>query len=99
MKNKKENNLNKKMALIGTMVSILLVSAVGFAYFSATVVNTNNEKLSTETGALSLKTNDNDNGISETLNLGEVPFIHFSIESRCTNTVCKNSLVFCQLVC
>ena len=72
MKNKtidEMNRKNKQVAFIGSIVSIMQVIAVGFAYFSATVVNTNHETVSTETATLSLKFSDNDNGISACLTL------------------------------
>lgn len=75
---------NNKIVLIVSIVSILLVIATCFAYFSAVVVNTNNEKLSTRAGTISLKFDDNDNAVCGRLNLGESITKKFTLENTGT---------------
>lgn len=75
---------NKKTFILVTTLSLIILAGIGFAYFSAAVVNTNNEKLVTETATLSLKFSDNDNGVGGTLNLGESVVKKFTLENTGT---------------
>ena len=60
---------NKIMAIFITIAAIIVLGGIGFAFFSSTVSNDNNEKFQTQTATMSLKFDDNDNGISANLNL------------------------------
>ena len=75
---------NKKITLIMRIVSLLVIVGVGYAFFSASVSNTNNEKFSTQTATIALEFDDNDNGVSGTLNLGESITKKFTLENTGT---------------
>ena len=97
-----------KMLVIGiTVFSILVLGGVSFTFFSAAVSNSNNEKFTTQTATMSLAFDDNDNGISATLNLGESITKKFTLENTGTvdaygkinwynllNTYTQNSLTW-----
>ena len=49
-----EAKKNKRLNLIIGMLSLVVLIGIGYAYFSSTLSNTNNEKLSTETATIAL---------------------------------------------
>ncbi len=98
---------NKIMAIFITVAAFLVLGGIGFAFFSSTVSNDNNEKIQTETATMSLKFDDNDNGISGTLNLGQSITKKFTLQNTGTvdayakinwynlvNTYTPNSLTY-----
>ena len=80
------NNENKEKFLkIGiTVLSLIVVISIGYAYFSSIVTNTDHEEVSAETATISLKFDDNDNGVSGRLNLGESITKKFTLENTGT---------------
>jgi len=46
------------------VAAFIVLGGIGFAFFSSTVSNDNNEKFQTETANMSLKFDDNDNGVN-----------------------------------
>ena len=75
---------NKIMAIFITVAAFLVLGGIGFAFFSSAVSNDNNEKFQTSTATMSLKFDDNDNGISANLNLGESVTKKFTLENTGT---------------
>ena len=75
---------NKKVAIFITIFTIALLAGLTYTYFSASVSNNNNEKFQTETATMRLVFDDNDNGISGTLNLGESIVKKFTLENTGT---------------
>ena len=84
MKNKNVTEKDKVLVFGITILSIIVITGVGFAFFSSPVTNTNNENVTAETASISLKFDDNDNGISGTLNLGESITKKFTLENTGT---------------
>ena len=84
MKDNKTNKRNQIMFYALAILAVIIFSGIGYAYFSAGVSNTNNEKINAGTATLSLVFEDNDNGISGTLNLGESVTKKFTIENTGT---------------
>ena len=74
----------KALAVGITILSLVVIMGVGYAFFSASVSNANNESLLTETATMSLRFDDNDNGISGTLNLGQSITKKFTLENTGT---------------
>ena len=86
MENKKNSSTKNEKALIMgvTLLSMIVIIGIGYAFFSSTVSNTNHEEVSAETATIALKFDDNDNGIGGTLNLGESITKKFTLENTGT---------------
>ena len=56
---------NKRVTLIMGIASLLVIVGVGYAFFSGGLSNSVRERFSTETATITLKFDDNDNGISD----------------------------------
>jgi len=77
----KKLDKNKILAAFITFATIIVLGSLTYTYFSASVSNTNNEKIQTSTATMSLVFDDNDNGVSGTLNLGESITKKFTLEN------------------
>ena len=75
---------NKRLAIFITIFTIVLLAGLTYTYFSASVSNTNNEKIQTSTATMSLEFDDGDNGVNATLNLGESITKKFTLENTGT---------------
>ena len=85
MSNKEnKNKYNKILVLAITILLLVILTTVGYAYFTAAVSNSNREQVSAETATIALVFDDNDNGISGTLNLGEFITKKFTLENTGT---------------
>ena len=62
----------------------IFIIGITYAYFSSGVSNTNNEKVNANAATLSLVFEDNDNGISGNLSLGQSIIKKFTIENTGT---------------
>ena len=81
------DNTNKKQNVLFIMITILMILFVGgitYAFFSAGVSNTNNETINAGTATLSLVFEDNDNGVSGNLSLEQSITKKFTIENTGT---------------
>ena len=75
----------KKIIAVGiTILSLVVIMGVGYAFFSASVSNANKETITVGSATISLEFDDNDNGISGTLNLGESITKKFTLENTGT---------------
>ena len=85
MENPKVNlNKNKFLAIGITLCAIIVLGGIAFTFFAVGVSNTNNEKFSTTTATLALIFDDNDNGVSGTLGLGDTITKKFTIQNTGT---------------
>ena len=77
------NNRYKENRLIILFVfcSVIIVSGISYAYFSATVSNDDNQTAVIETGTLALTFSDGDNGVSASLSPGDSIIKRFTIEN------------------
>ena len=79
--------MNKKNSILFytlTIITIIIFSGIGYAYFSAGVSNTNNEKVNAHAATLSLVFEDNDSGVSGNLSLDQSITKKFTIENTGT---------------
>ena len=61
----------KTVAVLITLITILVIGTISYAFFITSVNNTNKETVTAGSAKISLVFDDNDNGISATLNPGE----------------------------
>ena len=98
---------DKTMVIGITVLSLIVLVGVGFAFFSAGLSNANKETVNAGTATIALEFDDNDNGISGNLNLGESITKKFTLENTGTvdayakinwynlvNTYMQNSLTW-----
>ena len=80
----KRIDMNKVAAVFITVLSVMVLGGIAYAFFSANIPNINNEKVQTKTASMSLAFADGDNGVSGSLNLGQSLIKKFSLENTGT---------------
>ena len=82
-----KNNIeekNKRLTLIMSIISFIVIIGVGYAFFSGTLSNTNNEGFNASSATISIEFDDNDSGISSTLNLNDSVTKRFTLKNTGT---------------
>lgn len=82
----------KTVAVLITLITILVIGTISYAFFITSVDNTNKETVTAGSAKISLVFDDNDNGISATLNPGKSITKKFTLENTGTvDALCKLS--------
>ena len=82
--NNDKNQKERVLVIVSCFVACITLIGLGLAYFSSSLSNSNHETVNAETATIALVFDDNDNGISAVLNLGESITKKFTLENTGT---------------